>query len=137
MMEVFLVLCVRQLHDGQNHLLSESKISGVKNLEKEELIFGNNETFSMFNFSSLVEKQKHWLQETLILMVFEIRSLASTEAPCSSSMSNCSTSAASCWDLKLNSAVHDETLRSWEWGPIENLMDQLVRQAWFLFSCSG
>ena len=42
MMEVSLVLSVRQLHDGQNHLLSESKISGFKNLEKEELIFGDN-----------------------------------------------------------------------------------------------
>ena len=38
MMEVSLVLSVRQLHDGQNHLFSE--ISGFKNLEKEELIFG-------------------------------------------------------------------------------------------------
>ena len=40
MMEVFLVLSVRQLHDGQNHLFSDSKISGFKNLEREELIFG-------------------------------------------------------------------------------------------------
>ena len=42
MMEVSLVLAVRQLHDGQNHLLSESKISGFKNLEKEEPILGDN-----------------------------------------------------------------------------------------------
>ena len=39
MMEVSLVLSVRQLHDGQNHLLSDSKIPGLKYLEKE-LIFG-------------------------------------------------------------------------------------------------
>ena len=96
MMEVSLVLSVRQLHDGQNHLLSESKISGFKNLEKEEPILGDNGIVRMSNFSSLAEKQKHWLHETLILMVFEIKSLAATEVPFSSSMTNCSTSAASC-----------------------------------------
>ena len=95
MMEVSLVLSVRQLHDGQNHLLSESKISGFKSLEKEELILGDN-IVTISNFSSLAEKQKHWLHETLILMVFEIKSLAATEVPFSSSMTNCSTSAASC-----------------------------------------
>ena len=58
MMEVSLVLSVRQLHDGQN-LFSDSKISGFKNLEKEELIFGDNGIVSMSNFSSLAEKQKH------------------------------------------------------------------------------
>ena len=96
MMEVSLVLYVGQLHDGQNHLLSDSKTSGFKNLEKKELIFGDNEIVRMSNFSSLAEKQKHWLHETLILMVFEIKSLAATEVPFSSSVTNCSTSAASC-----------------------------------------
>ena len=37
MMEVSLVLSVRQLHDGQNHSLSDSKTSGFKRLEKEYL----------------------------------------------------------------------------------------------------
>ena len=41
MMEVSLVLSVRQLHDRENHL-SQSKISGFKNLEKEEPILGDN-----------------------------------------------------------------------------------------------
>ena len=59
MMEVSLVLSVRQLHDGQNHLLSYSKISGFKNLEKEELIFRDNGIVGMSNFTSLAEKQKH------------------------------------------------------------------------------
>ena len=59
MMEVSLVISVRQLHDGQNHLFSDSKISGFKNLEREELIFGYNGIVSMSNFSSLAEKQKH------------------------------------------------------------------------------
>ena len=95
MMEVSLVLSVRQLHDAQNHLLSESKISGFKNLEKEELL-GDNGIVRMSNFSSLAEKQKHWLHETLILMVSEIKSLAATEVPLSSSMTKCSTSAAFC-----------------------------------------
>ena len=59
MMEVSLVLSVRQLHDGQNHLSSDSKISGFKNLEREELIFGDNGIVSMPNFSFLAEKQNH------------------------------------------------------------------------------
>ena len=79
MMDVSLVLSVRQLHDAQNHLLSESKISGFKNLEKEDLILGDNVVVRMSNFSSLAEKQKHLLHETLILMVFEIKSMAATE----------------------------------------------------------
>ena len=59
MMKVSLVLSVKQLHDGQNHLFSDSKISDYKNLEREELIFGDNGIVSMSNFSSLAEKQKH------------------------------------------------------------------------------
>ena len=94
MMDASQVLSVR--HDGQNHLLSESKISGFKNLEKEELILGDNGIVKMSTFSSLAEKQKHWLHETLILMVFEMKPLAATKVPFSSSMTSCSTSAASC-----------------------------------------
>ena len=81
MMEVSLVLSVRQLHDQQNHLLSESKIAGFQNLEKEELILGDNGIVRTSNFSSLAEKQTHWLHETLILMLFEITSLAATKVP--------------------------------------------------------
>ena len=58
-MEVSLVLSVRQIHDGQNYLFSDSKISGFKNFEREELIFGDNGIVSMSNFFSLAEKQKH------------------------------------------------------------------------------
>ena len=53
MMEVSLVLSVRQLHDGQNHLFSDSKISGFKNLEREELIFGDNAIVSICLISLL------------------------------------------------------------------------------------
>ena len=96
MMEVSLVLSVGQLHDGQNHVLSDSKISGFQNLEIEDLILGDNGIVRMSNFFSLVEKQKHWLHKTLMLMVFEIKSLAATEVPFRSSMTNCNTTAASC-----------------------------------------
>ena len=96
MMEVSLVLYVRQLHDGKNHLLSDSKIPGFKNLEKEELIIGDYGIIRMSNFSSLAEKGKYWLHETLILMVFEVKSLGATEVPFSSLMTNYSTSAAFC-----------------------------------------
>ena len=57
-MEVSLVLSVRQLHDEQNHLFSDSKILRFKRLQREELIFGENGIVSMSNFSSLAEKQK-------------------------------------------------------------------------------
>ena len=57
-MEVSLVLSVRQLHDEQNHLFSDSKILRFKRLQREELIFGVNGIVSMSNFSSLAEKQK-------------------------------------------------------------------------------
>ena len=58
MMKVSLVLSVRQLHDEQNHLFSDSKILRFKRLQREELIFGENGIVSMSNFSSLAEKQK-------------------------------------------------------------------------------
>ena len=58
MMEVSLLLCVRQLQDGQNHLFSDSKTSDLKNLEREELIFGSNGIASM-SVSYLAKKQKH------------------------------------------------------------------------------
>ena len=81
MMEVFLVLSVRHLHDGQHHLFTDSKISGFKKSRRKELIFGDNEIVGMLKFSSLAEKQKHWLQEILIVMLYEIKSLAATEVP--------------------------------------------------------
>ena len=40
-------------------------------------------------------------------MVFEIKSLAATEVPFSSSMTNCSSSAACYWELNLNGAWQD------------------------------
>ena len=58
MMEVSPLLCVRQSQDGQNHLFSDSKTSDFKNLEREELIFGDNGIASM-SVSYLAEKQKH------------------------------------------------------------------------------
>ena len=58
MMKVSLVLSVRQLHDEQNLLFSDSKILRFKRLQREELIFGDNGIVSMSNFSSLAEKQK-------------------------------------------------------------------------------
>ena len=42
LMEVSLVLSVEQLHDGQSHIFSDSKISDFKNVEKEKLILEDN-----------------------------------------------------------------------------------------------
>ena len=44
MVEVSLVLSVKQLQNGENHLFPGSKISGFKNLKKEELM----ETMELF-----------------------------------------------------------------------------------------
>ena len=79
-------------------------------MEIEKLILEDNGIANMSNFSSLAEKQNHWFQETLILTVSEIKSLAATEVPFSSSMTNCSTSAASCWELKLNGGWKDSEI---------------------------
>ena len=43
-------------------------------------------------------------------MVFEIKSLAATEVPFSSSITNCSTSVASCCELKLKGALKDSEI---------------------------
>ena len=43
-------------------------------------------------------------------MVFGIKSPAATEVPFSSSMTNCSTSAASFWEFKLNGAWRDSDI---------------------------
>ena len=109
MIQVSLALSIRQLQDGQNYLLSNSKISGFKNLEKRR-IFAGNGIVSMSKFYSLTGKQMHWLQEILILMVDEIKSLAATEVPFSSSMTNCSTSRASYCELKLDGAWWDSEI---------------------------
>ena len=61
------VLSVRQLQDGQNHLFSDFKISGFKNLEREELIFGDNGIVSMSNFYS-------FSRETEALITRDIKS---------------------------------------------------------------
>ena len=58
-MEVSFELSVRQLHDVQKHLSSDSKTSDFKNLDQEELIFADNGIAIMSNVSSLAEKQKH------------------------------------------------------------------------------
>ena len=43
-------------------------------------------------------------------MILKIKSLGVTEASFSSSMTNCSTSAASCWELKSNGAWRDSEI---------------------------
>ena len=64
------------------------------------------------------------MKQTLILMVFEIKSLAAKTVPFGSSMTNCSTSAASWWELKLNGAWRDsEILRV---SALKNFMDELI-----------
>ena len=56
MIQVSLVLSVGQLHNGENYLFPDFKITGFKNLEREELIFEDNGIVSVSNFSSLAEK---------------------------------------------------------------------------------
>ena len=83
--------------------------AGFKNLEGEELLLGDNGIACMSNLS-LAEIHKHWLQEALNVMLFEIKSLAATKVPFSSSMTHCNTSTASWWEFKLNGVLWDSEI---------------------------
>ena len=92
------MLSQRRLHDGQNHLFCDVKISGFKNWFIEVWMSAGRVTTS--RFSSDTDEQKQVLQETVIFCVLQIRWLAAIDIPFSSSKTTCSISATSCWVLK-------------------------------------
>ena len=55
---------------------------------------------SISRFSSETEEHRQVLQDTVVLIVLEIKLLAANDTPLSSSKTTCSISATSCWELK-------------------------------------
>ena len=88
------------LHERQNHLFCDDKISGLRNWLTEVWMSADTGRVSTSRFSTDMEKQKQVLQETVIFCVFEIKWLAANDTTFSSFKTTCSISATSCWVLK-------------------------------------
>ena len=99
-MQVSLVLSARRLHEGQNHLFCDDKISGFRYWFIEVCISVDTGRVTISRFSSDTEEQKQVLQETVIFCVLQIKWLAANDIPSTSSKTTCSISATSCWVLK-------------------------------------
>ena len=99
-MQVSLVLSERRLHEGQNHLFCDDKISGFRNWFIEVCMSVDTGRVTISRFSSDTEEQKQVLQETVIFCVLQIKWLAANDIPFISSKTTCSISAISCWVLK-------------------------------------
>ena len=68
-MQVSLVLSQRRLHDGQNHLFCDVKISGFKNWFIEVWMSAETGRGTISRFSSYTDEQKQVLYETDSLCV--------------------------------------------------------------------
>ena len=68
-MQVSLVLSERTLHEGQNHLFCDDKISVLRNWFIEVCKSADTGRFTISRFSSDTEEQKQVLQETDFLCV--------------------------------------------------------------------
>ena len=99
-MQVSLVLSEKRLHEGQNHLFCDDKISGFRNWFIEVCISVDTGRVTISKFSSDTEEQKQVLQETVIFCVLQITWLAANDIPFTSSKTTCSISATFCWVLK-------------------------------------
>ena len=109
-MQVSLVLSERRLHEGQNHLFCDDKISGFRNWFIEVCMSIDNGRVTISRFSSDAEEQKQVLQETVIFCVLQIKWLAAN-IPFTSSKTTCSISATSCWVLKSKGTLMMDSLR--------------------------
>ena len=85
MTHVSLVLSERVLHEGQNHLFSDDKISGLRNCLREVCMPVDTCRGSISRFSSETEEHRQVLQDTVVLSVLEIKLLAANDTPLSSS----------------------------------------------------
>ena len=78
-MQVSLVLSERRLHEGQNHLFCDNKISDFRNWLIEVCMSVDTGRVTISRFSSDTEEQKQVLQETVIFIrnkkAFDIRFL--------------------------------------------------------------
>ena len=61
------MLSERALHEGQNHLLCDDKISGFRNWLIEDCMSADTGRVKTSRFSSDSEEQKQVLQETVTL----------------------------------------------------------------------
>ena len=94
------MLSERVLHEGQNHLFPDVKISGLRYCLREVCIPVDTCRESISRFSSETEEHRQVLQDTVVLSVLEIKLLAANDTPFSSSKTTCSITATSCWELK-------------------------------------
>ena len=99
-MQVSLVLSERRLHEGQNHLFYDDKISGFISWFIEVCMSVDTVRVTISRFSSDTEERKQVLQETVIFCVLQIKWLAANDIPFTSSKTTCSISVTSCWVLK-------------------------------------
>ena len=99
-MQVSLVLSERSLHEGQNHLFCDDKISGFRKWFIEVCMTVDTGRVPISRFSSDTEEQKQVLQETVIFCVLQIKWLAANDIPFTSSKTTCSISATSYWVIK-------------------------------------
>ena len=72
--------------------------------------------------SSETEDYRQFLQDTVVLCVFEIKLPSANDTPLSSSKTTCSISATSCYELKSKGATL--MLEKCILRPIKSLMDQ-------------
>ena len=94
------MLSERVLHDGQNHLFPDDKISGLRNCLREVCMPVDTCRDSISRFSSETEEYRQVLQDTVVPSVLNIKLLAANDTPLSSSETTCSIYATSCWELK-------------------------------------
>ena len=93
------------LHEGQNYLFHDDKISGLRNFLREVCISVDTSRDSVSRFSSEAEEHMQVLQETVVLSLLEIKLLAANDIPLCSSKTTCSISAMCCWELKSKGAT--------------------------------
>ena len=87
-------------HKWQNHLFPDDKMSGLRNWLIEVGMPVDTCRGSISRFSSVSEEHRQVLQDSVVLIVLEIKLLAANDTPLSSSKTTCSISATSCWELK-------------------------------------
>ena len=73
------------MHDGQNHLFSDDKISGLRNCLREVCMSVDTYRDSISKLSSETEEHMQVLQDTVVLRALEIKLLAANNIPLSSS----------------------------------------------------
>ena len=67
-MQVSLVLSERRLHEGQNHLFCDNKISGFRDWFIEVWMSADTGWATISRFSSETDEQKQVLQETFCVL---------------------------------------------------------------------